>query len=98
MSTYPNLFTPITVGKMELPNRLLMGSMHTGLEDIAGLERLATYFAARAAEGCALMVTGGFSPNATGRLSDGAASLDHEFQVPGHRRVTDAVHHAGGRL
>lgn len=98
MSTYPNLFTPITVGKMELPNRLLMGSMHTGLEDIAGLERLATYFAARAAEGCALMVTGGFSPNATGRLSDGAASFDHEFQVPGHRRVTDAVHHAGGRI
>jgi 2,4-dienoyl-CoA reductase (NADPH2) len=98
VSIYPNLFTPITVGKVELPNRILMGSMHTGLEDIAGLERLAAYFAARAAEGCALMVTGGFSPNATGRLSDGAASFERRDQVPDHRRVTDAVHGADGRI
>jgi 2,4-dienoyl-CoA reductase (NADPH2) len=95
---YPNLFRPIRVGHLELANRALMGSMHTGLEDLAGLERLAAFLGARANGGAALIVTGGFSPIAAGRLKDGAASFDHAGQVADHRRVTEAVHAGGGRV
>ena len=95
---FPRLFTPIRVGHLELANRILMGSMHTGLEDLPGLERLAAFLAARARGGCALMVTGGFSPIADGRLKDGAASFDRRDQIGDHLRVTDAVHAAGGRV
>jgi 2,4-dienoyl-CoA reductase (NADPH2) len=95
---YPNLFRPIRVGHLELANRVLMGSMHTGLEDIAGLERLAAFLGARANGGAQLIVTGGFSPIAAGRLKDGAASFDHAGQVADHRRVTEAVHAGGGRI
>ena len=98
MSAYPNLFSGLDVGPLRLPNRVLMGSMHTGLEDIAGLERLAAFLARRAAGGCALLVTGGFSTNAEGRLKDGAASFDRPEQIPDHARVTRAVHDAGGHV
>ncbi len=98
MSAYPHLFDPITIGTLTLPNRIMMGSMHTGLEDMAGLGRLAAYFAERARHGCALMVTGAFSPNAAGRLNDGAAAFDSPDRVPAHRQVTDAVHAAGGHI
>ncbi|MEK9754662.1 MAG: FAD-dependent oxidoreductase [Rhodospirillaceae bacterium] len=95
---YPKLFTPIRVGHLELANRVLMGSMHTGLEDIPGLARLAAFLGARARGGAALLVTGGFSPIAAGRLKDGAASFDAPEQVADHRRVTQAVHEGGGRV
>jgi 2,4-dienoyl-CoA reductase (NADPH2) len=95
---YLNLFRPICVGHLELANRILMGSMHTGLEDLAGLERLAAFLGARANGGAALIVTGGFSPIAAGRLKDGAASFDHAGQVADHCRVTEAVHAGGGRV
>jgi len=98
VGAYPNLFRPITVGSLTLPNRIIMGSMHTGLEDLPGLERLAAYFAERARHGCGLMVTGAFSPNAAGRLSEGAAAFDDEAQIADHRRVTDSVHDGGGRI
>jgi len=98
MTTYPNLFSALDVGPLQLANRMLMGSMHTGLEDIPGLERLAAFLGRRAEGGCALMVTGGFSTNAEGRLKDGAASFDAPEQIADHRRVTDAVHDAGGRV
>lgn len=98
MSAYPRLFEPIRVGHLDLPNRILMGSMHTGLEDMPGLERLAAFLAARARGGCALIVTGGFSPIAEGRLKDGAASFDDPAQVAEHRRITTAVHDAGGHV
>ena len=98
MSPYPHLFSPIAVGHLELANRILMGPMHTGLEDTPDLDRLAAYFAERARGGCALMVTGAFSPNHAGRLSEAAVPFDRSDQVPAHRRVTEAVHAAGGRI
>ena len=98
MTAYPHLFTPITIAKLKLPNRIVMGSMHTGLEDLADLDRLAAYFAARARQGCALMVTGAFSPNRAGRLSGSAVAFDHADQVPAHAKVTKAVHNAGGHI
>ena len=75
MTNYPHLFEPIRVGHLTLSNRILMGSMHTGLEDKDRFERLAVFLGSRAEGGCQLMVTGGFSPNAEGRLKNGAAVL-----------------------
>ncbi len=98
MSDYPHLFEPIRVGHLTLPNRILMGSMHTGLEDVPSFDRLAAFLGERAKGGCSLMVTGGFSPNAEGRLKDGAGVFDDEAQIPEHRRVTDAVHAGGGHV
>ena len=98
MSAFPHLFQPITIGALTLPNRIMMGSMHTGLEDMEDLSRLAAYFAERARHGCSLMVTGAFSPNDAGRLNDGAAAFDDAVRVPAHRQVTDAVHGAGGHI
>ncbi|MBW7852563.1 MAG: FAD-dependent oxidoreductase [Rhodospirillales bacterium] len=96
---YPHLFAPLTVGRVALPNRILMGSMHTGLEEAeGGAERLAAFFAERARGGVALMVTGGYSPNPEGRMAPQASVFDSEAQIPDHRRVTDAVHAAGGRI
>ncbi|MEK9722639.1 MAG: NADPH-dependent 2,4-dienoyl-CoA reductase, partial [Rhodospirillaceae bacterium] len=98
MADYPHLFEPIRLGALTLPNRMMMGSMHTGLEDRDDLGPLAAYFAERAAGGCRLMVTGAFSPNAAGRLNDGAAAFDDPARVPEHRKVTSAVHDAGGHI
>ena len=68
--SYPHLFSPITLAGVTLPNRVLMGSMHTGLEDkVAHFPRLAAYFAERTRGGVGLMVTGGFAPNIEGWLS-----------------------------
>jgi 2,4-dienoyl-CoA reductase (NADPH2) len=98
-SPYPHLFAPLDLGFCTLPNRVLMGSMHTGLEDHArDFGKLAEYFAARARGGVGLMVTGGFSPNVAGWLKPFSSRLSSRRQVRSHRRITDAVHEAGGRI
>jgi 2,4-dienoyl-CoA reductase (NADPH2) len=93
------LFDPIRVGPLELDNRIVMGSMHTGLESggEAEFQRLAGYFHARAKGGAGLMVTGGFSPNSEGNLGAHAAELN-EAALSRHRIVTDAVRAAGGKI
>ncbi len=98
--TYPHLFRPLVLGPLTLPNRVLMGSMHTGLEDhFWHYGRLAAYFAERARDGGpGLMITGGISPNREGRLSPGAGTLESSLDVIHHRRITRAVHEAGGRI
>ncbi|HET9190847.1 MAG TPA: NADPH-dependent 2,4-dienoyl-CoA reductase [Rudaea sp.] len=96
---YPHLFAPLDLGFATLPNRVLMGSMHTGLEDHArDFGKLAAYFAARARGGVGLMVTGGFSPNIAGWLKPFASRLSMPWHVGPHRQVTRAVHAEGGRI
>ncbi|MGY0797879.1 oxidoreductase [Lysobacter sp. A286] len=96
---YPHLFTPLDLGFCTLPNRVLMGSMHTGLEDRArDFPKLATYFAERAAGGVGLIVTGGFSPNIVGWLKPFGGTLGWSWQARKHRQVTDAVHAYGSRI
>lgn len=99
MSTYPHLLEPLDLGFTTLRNRVLMGSMHTGLEDrVKDFDRLATYFAERARGGVGLIVTGGFAPNLEGTLFPGASMLVTEGQARRHRRITDAVHREGGKI
>ena len=96
---YPHLFRPLTVGHLTLPNRVLMGSMHTNLEEAPnGFERLAAFYAERARAGVSLIVTGGIAPNAEGAVFQGANALTEASQVAEHRHVVDAVHAAGGHL
>ncbi len=96
---YPNLLAPLDLGFTTLKNRVLMGSMHTNLEEIPqGFEKLASFYAARAKGGVGLIVTGGISPNAAGVVFHGAAQMDDPAEVPHHRIVTDAVHEAGGKI
>ena len=98
MTAFPHLFAPITIGGVTLPNRLLMGSMHTGLEDRAqSFERLARFYGRRAEGGIGLMVTGGFAPNDEGVFDEGNQPL-READLPGHRLITETVHRAGGRI
>ena len=79
---YPHLFRPLTVGHLTLPNRVLMGSMHTNLEEAPnGFERLAAFYAERARAGVSLIVTGGIAPNAEGAVFQGANALTEESQV-----------------
>jgi len=97
--TYPALFTPLDLGHTTLKNRAIMGSMHVGLEEErGGFEKLAAYFAERAEGGCALMVTGGVSPNLRGWLKPFGMRLTSRGQARQHRVVTDAVHQAGGKI
>ena len=99
MSEYPHLLAPLDLGHLTLPNRVVMGSMHTGLEDHArDFPKLAAYFAERARGGAALMVTGGFAPNVEGTLYPMASKLTTRREARQHRQVTDAVHEAGGRI
>ncbi|MEX0445908.1 FAD-dependent oxidoreductase [Xenorhabdus sp. SGI246] len=99
MSNYPHLFTPLDLGFTTLKNRVLMGSMHTGLEEHPnGAERLAQFYAERAAAGVALIVTGGISPNPQGVVAAGASILNSEDTLPHHRIITDSVHQAGGKI
>ena len=96
---YPNLFRPLDLGFCTLPNRILMGSMHTGLEDKrADYPKLAAYFRERAEGGAGLMVTGGIAPNIRGWLKPFGGKLSWRLEVAPHRQVTDAVHGAGGRI
>ena len=96
---YPSLFQPLDLGFCTLPNRILMGSMHTGLEDHArDFPKLAAYFRERAEGGVGLMVTGGISPNLVGWLKPFAGKLSWPWEIHKHRIVTNAVHEAGGRI
>jgi 2,4-dienoyl-CoA reductase (NADPH2) len=96
---YPNLFAPLDLGHVTLPNRILMGSMHTGLEDKASdYEKLAAYFAERARGGVGLMVTGGISPSIEGWLKPFGGRLSMPWHKPRHRKLTGAVHAEGGRI
>lgn len=97
--TYPHLLEPLDLGFTQLKNRVLMGSMHTGLEEAPdGFERMAAYFAERARGGVGLMVTGGFAPNREGATADHAGSLETADDVAKHKIITDAVHQADGKI
>ena len=98
MSSYPHLLAPLDLGHVTLPNRVLMGSMHTGLEETGDWARVAEFYAARARGGVALIVTGGMAPNPEGGVFPGAAGLFSAKDIANHRGVTDAVHAAGGRI
>ena len=98
-SPYPHLLAPLDLGFTTLPNRVLMGSMHTGLEEAPdGYARLAAFYAERARGGVGLIVTGGIAPNFAGRLEPRAAQLSFPWQVAKHRLITSAVHAAGGKI
>ena len=99
MSAYPHVSAPLDLGHVVLPNRVIMGSMHTGLEDrLKDLPKLAAYFAERARGGVGLMVTGGYAPNRTGWLTPFGSKLTSRRQARRHRLLTDAVHAEGGRI
>ena len=96
---YPHLFAPLDLGFTTLPNRVLMGSMHTGLEDRAkDYDKLAHYFADRARGGVGLMVTGGIAPNIEGWLKPFGGRLAMPWHVARHRKLTSATHAEGGRI
>lgn len=96
---YPHLFTPLDLGFTTLKNRILMGSMHLGLEELPdGFERMAAFYAERARAGVALMVTGGIGPNKEGAIHAHAATLDSASKIPQHQLITEAVHTAGGKI
>lgn len=97
--SYPSLFAPLDLGFTTLKNRVLMGSMHTGLEERPdGAERLAAFYAERARHGVALIVTGGVAPALSGVTMQGGAVLTNASQLPHHRPITDAVHQEGGKI
>ncbi len=97
--TYPHLFQPLDLGFTSLKNRILMGSMHTGLEEGKdGFKRMAVYFAARAKGGVGLIVTGGVAPNRAGWIAPFSIRLARSSQVKNHRLVTDSVHENGGKI
>ena len=98
-SPYPHLLAPLDLGFATLRNRVLMGSMHTGLEEAPdGYARMAAFYAERARGGVGLIVTGGIAPNLVGRLEPRAAQLSFPWQIAKHRLITAAVHDAGGRI
>ncbi|MCT4556034.1 MAG: NADPH-dependent 2,4-dienoyl-CoA reductase [Pelagimonas sp.] len=98
MSSYPNLLAPLDLGFTTLKNRVLMGSMHTNLEETGDWNRVAEFYATRARGGVALMVTGGMAPNREGGVFPGAAGLFTEQDIANHRMITDRVHDAGGKI
>ena len=96
---YPHMLSPLDLGFTTLKNRMLMGSMHTGLEESPnGFHRMAAYFAERAKGGVGLIVTGGIGPNEEGCVAQGASKLTTPEEVAKHRIVTDAVHANGGKI
>ncbi|EXI81784.1 MAG: 2,4-dienoyl-CoA reductase [NADPH] [Candidatus Accumulibacter appositus] len=98
-SPYPQLLAPLDLGFTTLKNRVLMGSMHTGLEEEKnGFERMAAFYAERARGGAGLIVTGGFSPNLAGRVYHFGSQLSFPWQVRKHRLITEAVHAADGKI
>ncbi|WP_434931837.1 FAD-dependent oxidoreductase [Shewanella sp. HL-SH5] len=97
--SFPHILEPLDLGFTQLKNRVLMGSMHTGLEEEkGGFEKLAAFYKERAAGGVGLIVTGGIAPNMRGRLAPHACQLSFPWQVSKHKIVTDAVHDAGGKI
>ncbi|MEL6681463.1 MAG: NADPH-dependent 2,4-dienoyl-CoA reductase [Pseudomonadota bacterium] len=98
MTQYPHLLAPLDLGFTTLKNRVLMGSMHTGLEETKDWNRVAEFYAERARGGVALMVTGGMAPNPEGGVFPGAAGLYTDQDIANHRTVTDRVHDADGKI
>ncbi len=99
MTAFPHLLAPLDLGFTTLRNRTLMGSMHTGLEEMPnGFERMAAFFAERARGGVGLIVTGGVGPNEEGSVRAGAAKLSTVAEAEEHKVVTQAVHEAGGKI
>ena len=98
MTKYPHLLAPLDLGFVTLKNRVLMGSMHTGLEETKDWNRVAEFYATRARGGVALMVTGGMAPNKEGGVFPGAAGLFTDQDIANHRIVTDRVHEADGKI
>ena len=98
MTQYPHLLAPLDLGFTTLKNRVLMGSMHTGLEETGDWNRVAAFYATRARGGVALMVTGGMGPNPEGGVFPGAAGLYTDTDIANHRIVTTRVHDAGGKI
>ena len=98
MSRYPHLLAPLDLGFTTLKNRVLMGSMHTGLEETKDWPRVAAFYAERARGQAGLIVTGGMAPNREGGVFPGAAGLFTDKDIANHRVVTDAVHNAGGKI
>ena len=98
MTQYPHLMAPLDLGFTTLKNRVLMGSMHTGLEETKDWNRVAEFYATRARGDVALMVTGGMAPNPEGGVFPGAAGLYTPDDITNHRVVTDRVHDAGGKI
>ncbi|MDC8756760.1 NADPH-dependent 2,4-dienoyl-CoA reductase [Janthinobacterium fluminis] len=99
MAPYPHLLEPLDLGFTTLKNRVLMGSMHVGLEEAEdGFTRMAAFYAERARGGVGLIVTGGIAPNERGRPMRGGAMLSTEAQAEQHRQITAAVHAEGGKI
>ncbi len=99
LSPYPNLLSPLDLGFTTLPNRVLMGSMHIGLEEAErGFERMAAFYAERARGGVGLIVTGGIAPSERACSFPGGAKMTTEAEAEQHREITSAVHAAGGRI
>lgn len=98
MTQYPHLLAPLDLGFTTLKNRVLMGSMHTGLEERGDWKRVAEFYAARARGGVGLIVTGGMAPNAEGGVFPGAAGLYTAEDVANHRFVTERVQAEGGKI
>ncbi len=99
MTAYPHLFTPLALGPLTLANRVVMGSMHTRLECAdRPAERLAAFYAERARGGVSLVITGGVSPDAPGRMEADSLVFDRRDQIPFHRTIVDAVHAAGAPI
>ncbi|MBD1390976.1 NADPH-dependent 2,4-dienoyl-CoA reductase [Neiella sp. HB171785] len=98
-ATYSNMLAPLDLGFTTLRNRVLMGSMHTGLEEErGGFDKLAEFYRARAEGGVGLIVTGGIAPNFRGRLAPNGCQLSFPWQLAKHRKVTEAVHQGGGKI
>lgn len=98
MTSFPHLLAPLTVARTQIRNRVVMGSMHTGLEETGDWNRVAEFYATRARGGVGLMVTGGMAPNREGGVFPGAAGLFSETDIANHRTVTNRVHAAGGKI
>ncbi|WP_372892736.1 FAD-dependent oxidoreductase [Rhodosalinus sp.] len=98
MAEYPHLLRPLDLGFTTLKNRVIMGSMHTNLEEVGDWNRIAEFYAERARGEVGLMVTGGMAPNREGAVFPGAAGLFSDEDIANHRMVTDRVHAAGGKI
>ncbi len=98
MKLYPHIFKKLDLGFIELKNRIIMGSMHTGLEEIGDWERISEFYAARARGQVSLIITGGIGPNKEGSVLPGAAMMMNEKDVKNHMISTQAVHNEGGKI
>ena len=98
MKLYPHIFKKLDLGFIELKNRIIMGSMHTGLEEIGDWERISEFYAARARGQVSLIITGGIGPNKEGSVLPGAAMMINEHDVKNHMISTQAVHNEGGKI